>query len=174
MWATFGNPHIDLCWDISRGIPLKNYSLRGIFTEHCLEHFPLAVAETIIAECHRLLRPGGRIRIIVPDAELYLTGYTDPIRGVTEVLLPYERPNTPPIVAVNRVFYQDREHLAGHRFMYNFDFLRTMLLRHGFAEVIRASCATGADKILLIDSAHRAVESLFVEATALDSHFTAR
>ena len=158
------HPKVDLCWDISGGIPLATGSLRGIFTEHCLEHLPLAATEAIIQECHRLLKPGGRINIIVPDAELYLTRYADRIRQITDELFPFEqRPPSEPILAVNCVFYQDRDDLAGHRFMYDFNFLRKLLSRHGFSEVTRSSYGTGADRIFLIDTKERAVESLYVE-----------
>ena len=33
-------PGIDLCWDVTRGIPLGEASMHGVFTEHALEHFP--------------------------------------------------------------------------------------------------------------------------------------
>src|ERR1700722_13285432 len=85
------SPKIDLCWDVSQGIPFPDRSLRGVFTEHCLEHFPLSVAEKVIREVYRVLVPGGRVRIIVPDAEIYLTRYTDRIRQLSDALLPFEQ-----------------------------------------------------------------------------------
>src|SRR5690349_8227807 len=29
---------VDICWDITTTLPWKDASLKGIFTEHCLEH----------------------------------------------------------------------------------------------------------------------------------------
>src|SRR5262245_17304209 len=29
-------PGIDICWDITRGLPIKSCSIGGIFSEHCL------------------------------------------------------------------------------------------------------------------------------------------
>src|SRR5258705_11394557 len=49
------HPGIDVCWDISRGIPLASGSMQGIFSEHCLEHFPIATAVEILRECRRVL-----------------------------------------------------------------------------------------------------------------------
>jgi predicted SAM-dependent methyltransferase len=167
MW----HPKIDLCWDISRGIPFSNQALRGVFTEHCLEHFPLSVAQTIIQEIHRILMPGGRVRIVVPDAEMYLTRYADRVRNLTDTSLPFEQECAhdgivEPVLAVNRIFYQDRDKLAGHWFIYDFNFLSRLLLHCGFSQTMRASFMEGGDNNLLIDSPSRAIESLYIEAVA--------
>src|SRR3954471_10130512 len=42
------HPTIDVCWDITRGMPFASGSMQGIFSEHCLEHFPLATAVEIL------------------------------------------------------------------------------------------------------------------------------
>ncbi len=69
------NRGVDLCWDVSKGFPLEDATLDGIFTEHCLEHLPLSVTDDVLAEFRRMLRPGGTVRVIVPDGELYLSRY---------------------------------------------------------------------------------------------------
>jgi SAM-dependent methyltransferase len=165
------NPKIDLCWDIKRGIPLPDRSIRGVFTEHCLEHFPLATGETIIREIRRVLLPGGRVRIVVPDAEIYLTRYTDRLRHVSDEALPYEQECAhngvaDPLLAVNRIFYEARDDAAGHRFIYDSHFLMMTLSHCGFSQVFRAAYGQGGDDNLLIDTPSRALESMYVEAVA--------
>jgi hypothetical protein len=49
--------------------------------------------------------------------------------------------------------------------MYDFDLLRNMLFRVGFAHVRHEGFSRGADPKLLIDTPARAVESLYVEAS---------
>lgn len=49
-------PGIDLCWDITKGIPLADYSLDGIFTEHCLEHISFTKCFDVLHEFHRKLK----------------------------------------------------------------------------------------------------------------------
>src|ERR1019366_9905356 len=115
--------------------------------------------------------PGGRVRIVVPDAEIYLTRYTDRLRHLNDASLPFEQECAhdgivEPILAVNRIFYQDRDKLSGHRFIYDFNFLRRLLLRCGFSQAMRASFMQGGDSNLLIDTQSRALESLYVEAVA--------
>jgi hypothetical protein len=40
------HPGVDVCWDTTRGLPFADGTLRGVFSEHCLEHFPLPAART--------------------------------------------------------------------------------------------------------------------------------
>jgi len=158
-------PGIDVCWDVTKGIPLTSQSVKGVFSEHCLEHLPFTSIRYVLSECFRVLQKGGTLRIIVPDGELYLTKYTDIIRGQTATNLPYSQNDAVeglygPIMSVNRIF---REH--GHLFIYDFDILNKLLVRQGFTSVKKESFMSGRDDRLLIDSEHRAIESLYVEAT---------
>jgi predicted SAM-dependent methyltransferase len=65
----------DLAWDLSRQAPFPDGSIAAIFNEHMLEHLPLPAAIGFLAECHRLLRPGGVLRIGVPDFGRYARDY---------------------------------------------------------------------------------------------------
>ena len=65
-----------------------------------------------------------------------------------------------PILSVNRIF---RAH--GHLCIYDFDLLRQLLHRNGFVDIRKETFASGRDPQLLIDSASRAVESLYAEAS---------
>ena len=160
---------VDVCWDISRGLPFSNASMKGIFTEHCLEHFSLPMAVSILKECRRLLAPGGILRIVVPDGEAYLRTYCRQLQGDDSVRFPFQESESlggvySPILSVNRVFYQDRDSLNGHRFIFDFDILQRLLRRCGFNSVSRVQFRQGSDSTLLIDTAARAPESLYVEA----------
>jgi hypothetical protein len=70
------NPGIDICWDITaERIPLPSDSLEGVYTEHCLEHIPFEKCVETVKEFYRLLKPGGTVRIIVPDGQIYFDLY---------------------------------------------------------------------------------------------------
>ena len=58
-------PGLDLCWDITKGIPLKSQSIKGIYTEHCLEHINFDKAQAVLLEFNRILKLGGIVRVIV-------------------------------------------------------------------------------------------------------------
>jgi predicted SAM-dependent methyltransferase len=159
-------PGIDLCWDLKKGIPLPDKSVAGIYTEHCLEHLPLKLADLTIAELSRLLKSGGRVRIVVPDGEMYLNSYTDISRGLAKAKMPYAEHLSyhgiyTPIMSVNTVFSGH-----GHQFIYDFETLYALLERHGFVNIERTDYLVGSDRHLLVDSEFRAVESLYVEAVS--------
>jgi hypothetical protein len=63
-------------------------------------------------------------------------------------------------MSVNRIF---RSH--GHLFIHDFDILRQLLELNQFVDVKRESYGVGRDPKLLIDTASREVESLYVEAS---------
>ena len=165
------HPGIDLCWDVAEGISLPDASMKGVFSEHCLEHFSLPTVRFLLAEIRRLLRPGGVVRIVVPDAGLYLDLYSRRRAGEATADFPYEdavRASglTSPLASVNRVFYVDRDSPAGHRCMFDRDLLTELLGLAGFRDVRRERFGTGRDPRLLIDAEHRNVESLYIEASA--------
>ena len=112
-------PGVDVCWNITRGIPFADRSLQGVFSEHCFEHFSLPGALRLLREVRRILAPGGTIRIIVPDGELYLLTYASQVAGDSSRKFPFEQTEKThelwtPMMSVNRLFYQDRESLSGH------------------------------------------------------------
>lgn len=163
------HPKIDLCWDVCRGLPFREGALRGVFTEHCLEHFDLPVVEGILRECRRVLAPGGILRIVVPDAELYLRTYGRQLDGHRTSQFPFQERESldgdfAAMLSVNRVFYQDRESATGHRVMFDFQLLDLLLRRAGFGSSERVRFGEGRDPELLVDSEVRQVESLYVEA----------
>jgi predicted SAM-dependent methyltransferase len=153
-------PNVDICWDITaERVPLATNSMEGIFTEHCLEHITFEQCLETLKEFHRLLKPGGNIRIVVPDAELYFDLY-QARKTNKSVTLPYIKTEETPVISINRIF---RDH--GHLFIYDFETMAHLMQKAGFRDVKKESYSTGRDNRLLIDQAYRAVESLYVEAT---------
>ena len=163
------HPEVDVCWDIQTGIPFPDGKLKGIFTEHCLEHFPIAKAFYLLKECRRILRPGGILRIVVPDAGMYLERYYERSRKKSAELFPFEAKEFfegfyTPILSVNRIYYQDREQAFGHRTMFDFALMEKLLRKAGFEKVEQKKYRKGEDPILLVDTESRKVESLYIEA----------
>lgn len=53
--------------DLTRPIPLADGTVDRFLSEHFLEHLDREAIAFVLAECHRLLRPGGLARLAVPD-----------------------------------------------------------------------------------------------------------
>ena len=155
-------PGVDICWDITRSIPLESESIEGIFTEHCLEHISFSQCRDAIKDFYRILQPEGVVRIIVPDAELYIDLY-EQSKHNKNVNFPYvsdaEKENGfTPIMSVNRIF---RDH--GHLFAYDAETLTMLLKNAGFINIKKESYMSGRRKDLLIDTESRKIESLYIE-----------
>lgn len=162
-------PGVDVCWNIQLGLPFADGSLQGVFSEHCLEHFPLPAAMDLLREMRRVLSPGGVLRLVVPDGELYLRTYVQHLDGKDGLRFPYQEHDScrelwTPMMSVNRIFYQDRESLHGHRTIFDFQMMQALLRECGFTQVARRNFRQGTDPQLLVDTPSRQVESLYVEA----------
>src|SRR5690348_4800131 len=62
--------------DATRRFPLPDASFDYVMSEHTIEHLTLEQADSMLAECHRVLKPGGKVRIATPDLH-WVTGLLD-------------------------------------------------------------------------------------------------
>jgi SAM-dependent methyltransferase len=69
------NPPGYLHHDLRRGIPCRDGAADAVYASHLLEHLPRAAAVGFLADAHRALRPGGVLRIVVPDLETAARDY---------------------------------------------------------------------------------------------------
>jgi predicted SAM-dependent methyltransferase len=167
---------IDVCWDVREGLPFASGTLAGVYSQHMFEHFSLPVVTQLLRECRRVLKPGGTIRISVP--ELYIRAYLNHLDGDGSAVFPYGEYDhiesiRSPLLGVNRIFYTDRDSLFGHRTMYDFHLLKSLLEAAGFGAVAKNAFREGRDPRLLVDCLHRRGESLYVEASVPDASVAA-
>ncbi len=66
--------------NIEKKLPFPDGSARFIFAEHLIEHVPLAAGLAFIAECRRVLEPGGVLRLAFPDVSRFLESELDNTR----------------------------------------------------------------------------------------------
>ena len=67
--------------DLRRPLPWPDESAESVYASHVLEHVSREQGRRMLAECHRVLRDGGVLRVVVPDLRIlvdeYLNGVTD-------------------------------------------------------------------------------------------------
>ena len=149
-----GHP-VDLAWNLADGLPFPDGSAEAIFHEHLLEHLNLEAAAKLIEESHRVLSPGGVMRIAVPDAGRYLLSYANGGRGLIDEYRPGRPTN---LLATQEVFY-----LHGHRSAWDLETLELFVRAAGFEQCDARDF--GSSRIEPCpDSPHREQESLYVEA----------
>lgn len=153
-------PGVDLTYDIRWRLRLPDHRLHGIYSEHVLEHLPFASIPAILSEWRRVMRAGGLVRILVPDAELYLRIYCE-VHSGHDLEFPMHDSSQTAMMHVNRAF-RDYSHL----YAYDFETMARMLERAGFVDIRNCEHRQGRDPQLLLDSDEREAESLRVEAVS--------
>jgi predicted SAM-dependent methyltransferase len=61
--------------DLKKGIPYPDNSFDLVYHSHVLEHIPKEYAGSFLTECIRVLRPGGILRVVIPDLEQIVRTY---------------------------------------------------------------------------------------------------
>ena len=67
--------HADIRWDVRWGIPLPDESVSEIRSDHCFEHLDILDVVHALKECHRVLKPDGKLDFTVPHFDPYLEAY---------------------------------------------------------------------------------------------------
>lgn len=165
-------PNITCRYDCRRSLPFADGSVALLFSEHFLEHLDYAGdVPRFLAECHRVVRPGGCVRFVVPDMERYLRAYCEGgwdalrrLRGIDREGRDSWFPVTydSPMEVVNFLFRQFPP--EPHAYGYDFETLAGALQAAGFTEAERREFADGREPGLLLDEPARRDESLYVEA----------
>lgn len=55
--------------DLQQPLPIEDGCCGVVYHSHVMEHLPKEAAPRFIAECFRVLAPGGALRVVVPDLE---------------------------------------------------------------------------------------------------------
>jgi predicted SAM-dependent methyltransferase len=169
----FPAPGVNCIVDSRKSLPFPDNSVQMIFCEHFFEHVDYTEeAPHFISECYRVLQPGGVLRIIVPDIEIYLRGYFEKDWETLKKARPLDDnhndvymkcPYANKMELVNVVFRQGFE----HRYAYDYENMEHVLKRFGFPKVVRQTFGQSLIQELAIDSPERASESLYAEAQKL-------
>jgi len=146
--------------DVRKRIPFPDSSVSCIYSSHTFEHFTYEESRAVARECFRVLRPGGVLRIVVPDLGImvrdYLADTADPMashRFVSRLLL---TPNLRDLVHAG----------AHHKQMFDARSLAHMLRGVGFlAPELSTFGRSRIAEIAEIELETRRFESLYVEAT---------
>ena len=114
-------PHVDIVRPVEK-LPMGDNSASLIYASHVLEHFGRHAYMAVLQEWFRVLKPGGILRLSVPDfaacaAIYYETGLVDGLTGLVGLIVGGQR----------------NEH-DFHKMIFDEDFLRRALLERAFAK----------------------------------------
>lgn len=148
-----GRSGADLALDVRRPLPFPTASVAAIFSEHMLEHLTYDDAAPLLAECARVLRPRGVIRIVVPDFGRYARAYVADDHGFLDSA---RGRSTTPLMALAEVLYG-----YGHRSIWDTETLVGALRQAGLEAVESEFGVSELDPCP--DNPARRMESLYVE-----------
>ena len=149
--------------DAIKGLPIQDESCDVLYSSHMLEHLDRNKTNKFLQDAFRILRPGGIIRIAVPDIKKQVSQYiesddADAFIEATNLCL----------TGTRSLAQRLRLLLIGsrnHKWMYDGNSLSVLLQKHGFikAEVMPAGQTKIHDHEPL-DLQERVSESVYVEA----------
>ena len=151
-------PGIDLSCDIRQGLPLETDSIDYCVSIHALPEVPYPELVPALQELRRVLKPGGVLRLALPDllkgVEAYRRGDRD------YFLIPDEDAKSLGAKLVLQLIWYGYS-----RTLFTHDFIEELLVKAGFGRVERCNykqTASAHPEIVALDNRER--ESLFVEA----------
>lgn len=120
----------DVCVDLSGGLPFRTTSADFMNTEDFIDQLDLDQAAAFLRECHRILKPGGVIRILTPDVEQLTRLYLHEPEALKtlwrdHVGVPLQYGTAAEILNVGMRF-------AGHTFLYDAETFAGMAADCGF------------------------------------------
>jgi predicted SAM-dependent methyltransferase len=116
---------VDIVGDISDLSRFEGGSVSEIYASHCLEHFPHPRTLSVLKEWYRVLEPGGKLYVGVPDFARCVELYA--ITGITQWLQDY-------------VSGGHEYATAKHEAIFDHDKLSRLLREAGFSESFRVEC----------------------------------
>lgn len=141
--------------DATKPFPLPDGSFRYVFSEHVIEHLTYEEAFEMLKETHRVLVPGGKVRIATPNLEKLVALFADPESAASKQYIAgklkwhaWPDSGDPAALVLNGELRS-----WGHQFVYTPKLLRSRLESVGFTDV-REYAAGESD-----DPAMRGLES---------------
>jgi SAM-dependent methyltransferase len=146
-------------YDVRKGLPFADGSVRYIYSSHTFEHFTYAESLAVAKECFRVLTSQGILRVVVPDLELIVREYLSDAS-------PLAAQRFLSRLSLNHSF-QDVVHPgSNHSQMFDGKALVHLLREAGFEQVtVSAFGQSAIPEIDQIELEVRRGESLYVEAS---------
>jgi SAM-dependent methyltransferase len=149
---------IDLCCDIRDGFPLESNSFDYIVSIHALQDLPYLDVLPALCELERVLKPGGVLRLGLPDLGRAIQAYLRQDR--TYFYIPdHDASSIGGKLVAQIVWY------GSVRTPFTYDCIEELLLKAGFQQVRRCGYRESKSPYVeIVDLDNRERESLFVEA----------
>jgi SAM-dependent methyltransferase len=147
--------------DLRRPLPWGDDSVDVIYSSHTLEHLSRDEGRAFLGECHRVLRHGGPIRLVVPDVRVIIEDYLGGRLGADELL------DSLGVFSESRGGWLKRrlsprmQYL--HRCMYDHPTLQAAMAQAGFEATMRRPLESDIEDIQVVESESRSARAVIME-----------
>jgi predicted SAM-dependent methyltransferase len=143
--------------DATQRFPFATQTFDYIYSEHMIEHISWKDGIGMLKECHRVLKPGGTLRVATPDLAVMIGLYARQdelakryIAWITDNFLPDVQVHNP-VFVINNAF-----HDWGHQFLYDAETMEGTMRLAGFTSVHRCTPGQSDDPHLAGIESHGA------------------
>lgn len=148
--------------DLRKKFPWEDNSVDVVYSSHTLEHLSKSEGQHFLTECHRVLKPNGIIRIIVPDlraiANKYMQGEIPADEMLDELYVSYESPNDGVLKQKLAPFIR-----FPHKCMYDTPTLLRIMSEIGFEVASKHAFESEIDDVRMIEHSDRTDEAVIIE-----------
>lgn len=152
-------------------------SVDVVYASHLFEHLSLTAADLFLSEAHRTLKPGGAIRLVVPDlyqiSKKYVSDYeaTEVLTNTTEFIMwainmHRVEPKYGRFGVLKKLMREVQGYPHQHKYMYDKNSLRLKLAEHSFGELKLQSYGMSdyIPRITDVEGTRESYLSVYVEA----------
>ena len=137
--------------DATERFPVPDGSFQYVFAEHVIEHVSYDDAIGMLKETHRILAPGGKVRMVTPNLLKLVAILTEPSNPAVQAYVPKKLdfhfwPQTPDIACF---IVNSEMHSWGHQFIYTPAMLRASFEKAGFADIRQYAPGESDDPAML-------------------------
>lgn len=123
--------------DATRPFPFGDASFDYAYSEHFIEHIPYPEGQRMLAECFRVLKPGGVLRTSTPDLAFLISLYNGRTSALIEEYVQFCAEHATPWAPNHSVAFHINNFVRdwGHQFIYDEATLRLALETAGFVDI---------------------------------------
>ncbi len=149
--------------DATRTLPFPDGSFDYIFSEHLIEHVPYPQGCKLLAECRRVLKPGGKIRLATLDFAFLVTLYNPEKTTLQQAYLDWSKLHFLPWAPAADDIYVINNSVRdwGHQFIYDDKAMRHAMAAAGFSNIVRCPIMkSGIEDLCGLENEARAPQGL--------------